>query len=146
MLMLILPGKGGKIAPTLLIPIISGTTQGGDGEALYCNLSLSGGFQMGSEGGVGYSLLTGRALTTQLYCEMKQGCNMMKYYNYCGKYIISCKRINTVFFNIWRRARQQDKPKTDDYRIIINHSLEFFFFFLILVSNIRQYRQNNINI
>ncbi len=62
MLMLILPGKGGKIGPTLFISIISSGTQGGDGEALYCNLSLSRGFQMGSEGGVGNSLLKGQSL------------------------------------------------------------------------------------
>lgn len=67
MLMLILPGKGGKIAPTLLILVISGSTNGGEGEALYCNLSLSRGFQMGSEGGVGF-LLTGRALTAHFHC------------------------------------------------------------------------------
>lgn len=54
MLMLILHGK---IAPTLLISIISGTTEGGDGAAFYCNLSLSRGISTGSEGIGGYCLL-----------------------------------------------------------------------------------------
>lgn len=62
MLMLILPGENGKIALTLLISIISGSKQGGKGEALYCNLSLFIGFQMGSEGGAGYSPLNGQSL------------------------------------------------------------------------------------
>lgn len=58
MLMLILHGK---IAPTLLISIISGTTEGGDGAAFYCNLSLSRGISAGSEGIVGYCLLNGQS-------------------------------------------------------------------------------------
>lgn len=58
MLMLILHGK---IAPTLLISIISGTTEGGDGKAFYCNPSLSRGISVGSEGIVGDCLLSGQS-------------------------------------------------------------------------------------
>lgn len=56
MLMLILRGK---IAPTLLISIISGTTEGG--KAFYCNLSLSRGISVGSEGIVGDCRLNGQS-------------------------------------------------------------------------------------
>lgn len=58
MLMLIL---NGKITPTLLISIISGTTEGEDRKAFCSNLSLSRGISVGSEGIVADCLPNGQS-------------------------------------------------------------------------------------
>lgn len=113
MLMLILHGK---IAPTLLISIISSSTQGGDGEALYSNLSLSRGFQTGSKWGVGYFLFNRQSLDSSFplvnVTPMEYDETLQSLWKIC--YCFSLKGTDTILY-IWRNSCQQERPENNGY-------------------------------
>lgn len=68
MVMLILPEENGKIAPTLLISIISGSTQAGMEKLFTATGAFSKGFRWDVREVQAILSLTGRVLTAHFHC------------------------------------------------------------------------------